>query len=392
MSGGADESLREACGQALERQARLLAGEPVSAEEQAQLAAHLAACAACRQLKTELSETDAQLRSALAAARAQPGFVARVMAALPAALPPHARPAQPDAPRVFVPARRRSWARPAAGIAAAVAAGVLLWAAATGKFSSFGPERTALKVTRGCVLSPSGQAVRELKLGEKYTVQETTVFPLAQAGVLKVQPGAEFQLQPAGGGGAPHVQLKSGDLYVRGQDDQEPVRVAASSFEAVLHKGDFFVAEETADAPAGVVIVFAGHAQVSYEQEDLPLRAGQVFLSIGRGEWMAAQTLELSDAADKLVDSPPVRENLVSLRREYEARVQGYQQELKVLERQAGEEQDAQQRAELRERYQRVLAYRDAHQRRLEALFQATPFEAIRRGLEGHTDDPAQWM
>ncbi|MGD0092926.1 MAG: hypothetical protein ABSE73_23690, partial [Planctomycetota bacterium] len=231
-----------------------------------------------------------------------------------------------------------------------------------------------------------------LKLGEVYRVQETAVFPLTQAGLLKVQPGAEFKLQSTADGAA--LRLKSGDMYVWGKDEQKPVRVATSNFEAVLQKGDFFVAEETAEAPAGVVIVFAGRAQVAFENGDepLPLRAGQVFLTIGEGDETVNQTLELPEAVEQLAGAPVVAVDVAAQRKEYAERVRGYQQELKLLEQQVGAEQDGPRRAELRERYQRVLAYRDAHRRRLDSMLQSSPFEAIRRGLEGHSDDPAHWL
>lgn len=394
-----NESLPEACAQALERQALLLAGEPVSAEEEAQLTAHLAACEACRRLQTEMAEADKLLRGALAEARVGSGFVARTMAVLPAAPEnlaevTQAKPVAPAGPRVFLASQNRRWMWLRAGMGAAVAAaGVLLvWAAATGKFSSTEGNSAALIVKKGRVLSASGQPVRELRLGEVYRVAETTVLPLAKAGTLKVQPGAEFRLQSSGGSAGPALRLKSGDVYVRGKDDQTPIRIAVTNFEAALHKGDFFVAEDAADAPTGVVIVFSGRAQVAFEKETMPLQAGQVFLSVGDGDWAVRQTLELSEAVEHLAEGPVARQDPVWLRREYEERVRGYQQELKVLEQQVGKEQDARRQAELRERYQRVLTYREAHQRRLDAMLQASPFEAIRRGLQGHTDDPAQWM
>jgi hypothetical protein len=384
-------------------QVRLLAGEPLSAEEQEQLAAHLAACQTCRQVKAELAAADALLHAALSQARANGGFVGRVMAALPAApesLPqvPYAKPAGTSGPQVFVAPRSwRSLGRRVGIAAAALAAGVLLvWAVASGKFSPFGKDGTALVIKRGRVLGENGQVVRELRLGEVYKVQETTLFPLAKAGLLKVQPGAEFRLEPATRGSSPNVRLNSGDLYVRGKDDQKPVRVVVSSFEAVLQRGDFFVAEDSGETPADVVIVFAGRAEVAFEQETMPLQAGQLFLSVGSGEDTVAQTLELRDAVDQiqLMDIPPVGQgqDLASLRREYETRVREYRRELKVLEQQAGKEQDAQRQAELHKRYQLVLSYCDAHQRRLDAMRRASPYDVIRRGLEGHTDDPAEWM
>jgi len=403
MMDGTDESLPEACEQALQYQALVLAGEVASAEEEVKLAAHLAACETCRRLKADMAEADGMLRCALSEARVSPGFVARTMAALPEAVvvadgqSPNRGSllsvASGQAPRVFLASRRRwTWVR--AGVAAAVAAaGVLLvWAAATGTFTSSRADSAALVVTKGRVLSANGQPVRELKLEEVYKVQETAVLPLAKAGSLRLQPGAEFRLQSSGSHGDPHLRLKSGDLYVWGKDDQRPIRVEVTNFEAVLHKGDFFVAEEAADSPAGVVIVFAGRAQVAFEKETMPLQAGQVFLSLGSGDWAVTQTLELAEAVEHLAEGPAAGQDLVLLRREYEDRVRGYRQELKVLEEQVGKELDARRQAELRERYQRVLAYLGAHQRRLDSMLQSSPYDAIRRGLEGHTDDPAQWM
>jgi len=394
---GTDEPLLAACEEAMVRQTRLVVGEDLPADEQAQLAQHLASCAACRRLQAELAHSDQTLRATYAGTHASAGFAASVMAALPAALEPQPQTVQraaPAGPRVFAagPHPRRNWAKLgalAAGLAASVA---LILAIASGGLFPRGGTGIAIKGPNR-LLDANGQPVRQLKVGEVYTVQDTTVLALPKnAGLLKLQPGTEFQLQPSANSGQ-DVQLRSGDLYVWGEDDQRPVRVASPSFDATLHKGDFFVADGGDDDPTGVVIVFSGRAQVAFEQETMPLRAGQIFVSMGRDDWAVTQTIELNAAMEAVVAAPaPPQEDLAALRREYEARVRGYQRELKVLERQVREETNAQRRAELRARQQLVATYRDAHQRRLDSLWQAMPFEAIRRGLGGHIGDPTKWL
>lgn len=387
-----NENLPAACEQALERQARLDAGAALPPEEREELTAHFAACASCRRLLDEFAHLEEQLRSAYAATRAAPAFAARAMSALPAAPGPQLA---GGAPRVFAVARRRIFGRGVAVAAGLAASVVLVLAIVYGMLASTGGHAARIAIRKNGVRGANGQPVSELKVGEVYTVRETTVLSLADAGLLKLQPGAEFQLQPSAADAGPGVQLMSGDLYVWGEDDLKPVRVSASSFEATLQKGDFFVADEGEgiEVPAGVVIVFSGRAQVASENETRPLRAGQVFVSLGRDDWAVTQTLDLTEAVTHVAVSPVVgQQDAATLRREYAARVRGYQRELTALEQQAQNERNAQRQAELRERYRRVLAYRDAHQRRLDTLWQASPIDAIRRGLEGHTDDPTRWL
>jgi hypothetical protein len=274
-----------------------------------------------------------------------------------------------------------------------LAASVLLVLAA-GRLEIFSPpgKKAAVAIKKGDILGVNGRPVNTLEVGHVYTVQNTAVLSVANGGMLKLQPGAEFELRARVAGGDPKVQLASGDVYVWGQDDAKPVRVGGSSFDAVMHKGDFFVADEGTDEPASVVIVFAGHAEVEFEEESTPLRAGQVLISMGRDDWAVSQTIELADAVELLQAPLPTAADLAALRREYETRVRGYQRELKVLERQLRDEQNEQRLMELKERQHRVVEYRDAHQRRLNSLWEALPFDAIRRGLEGHVEDPVRWL
>ncbi|MCY3021560.1 MAG: hypothetical protein NTW87_21305 [Planctomycetota bacterium] len=362
---------------------KMLAGEELDAQERDLLAAHVAACTACRALQGELAEVDQALRTALATPRSTPGFVARTMSALPPA---------GATPRIFAAAPRPRWSWARTGIAAALVVGVLVaWLGMSGKLRSGHGSMAVVSVMKGHVTDSAGRPVQRLKMGEVYKVTETALLPLASSGMLKVQAGTEFQLRRAEDSNNPELKLQAGDLYARGQDDHNPMRVAGSGFEALLRKGDFFVADEGEDTPASVVIVFAGQAQVSVEEETMPVSAGQVFFSAGRDVW------DVASAADLAAVMPPApdgvaAEELALLRREYHDLVVGYQRELKVLEQMATQEQNKQQLAELRERQQRVTTYRDAHKRRLESLGQALIFEIIRRGLEGYTSDPAAWM
>jgi hypothetical protein len=382
------DNLPEDCQRAAEVQVRLLADEDVTPDEREFLASHTAACADCATLASDLARTDAAVQTAFVSARAGDSFAARTMERLAASAEQRAG----SAARVLAVARPSAWRW--VNRAAAVAAGVLL-AVALAAWLGGGAGwlgRDAVAVSKGLVTDSLGNAVRRLKVGEIYKVKETAVVPLSNSSVLKVQAGTEFQVKGLNGDG-PAVAVQKGDLYARGKDGQKATRVSAAVFNAALHQGDFFVAGDDAAEPAGVVIVFAGQADVAFQEQTVPLRDGEVFVSVGAGEDAVGYPIELLEMIARLAEHAAAGEpDVTAARRDYQRVVEGYKSELKALQGQVKGEQDARRRAELKDRYERVQRYRDAHQRRLDGLRQAAPLDMVRRGLEGHVSDPSTWL
>ncbi len=372
----------------MELHTRALVGEAVDASERHELELHLVGCAECRKFQEELLQADTQLRSALSSIQVSSTFAQRTLAALPSA---PELPAIPEMPRVFAatPARR-SWAS-RLSIAAALVAGVLVvWAASSliSKRPGNGT-RAPMSVVRGKLLDANGNAVTQLKQGAVYTVQADSVVPLSDANIVNLKEGAEFQVQ-----GDNALKLTAGDLFAYGrpESDQKPLRVSCSTFDTLLHAGDFYVAEDGAQDSSSVVIVFNGQAQITRDNETLPLRAGQVFYVLAAEDMVFAQTIELSDAVVRLHNDPGVqRKDLADLRDLYEKQIRGYQKELVELDKQLKSEQNPQKLAELRKRQQLVLNYRDEHQRKLKSFWREFPYEELKRGLNNRTE-PSTWL
>jgi hypothetical protein len=378
-----------ACERAMELHTRALVGEAVDASERHELELHVVGCAECRKIQEELQQADTQLRTALSSNQVSSTFAQRTLAALPAA--PETIASTPEMPRVFAatPARR-SWAS-RLSIAAALVAGVLVvWAASSLISKRPGNEtRAPMSVVRGKLLDANGNAVTQLKQGAVYTVQADSVVPLSDANIVNLKEGAEFQVQ-----GDNALKLTAGDLFAYGrpESDQKPLRVSCSTFDTLLHAGDFYVAEDGAQDSSSVVIVFNGQAQITRDNETLPLRAGQVFYVLAAEDMVFAQTIELSDAVARLHNDPGVqRKDLADLRDLYEKQIRGYQKELVELDKQLKSEQNAQKLAELRKRQQLVLNYRDEHQRKLKSFWREFPYEELKRGLNNRTE-PSTWL
>ena len=373
----------------MQLQTRSLVGEGLDSAERRELESHLAACSACQTLQNELTRADAMLRSGISASRASASFKERTLAALPVV-------AKPETPRVFSASPvRRSWVA-RLSIAAALVAGILVVLAAasfTGKKSTsdlHGP----MTVHRGVLHDSNGNVVTHLKAGTVYTVQADSVIPINDASVVNMKEGSEFEVEVAADTGEHSVKLKTGDLfaYGRAESDKTPLRVSCSTFDTLLHAGDFYVSDDGNQDTGSVVIVFSGQAQITRDNETLPLRAGQVFYVLAAEDMVFAQTLELSDAVVKLHDDPGIqRKDLAELRDLYEKQIRGYQKELVELDRQLKSEQNPQKLVELRKRQQLVLSYRDEHQRKLKSFWREFPYEELKRGLNNRTE-PSTWL
>ena len=381
------------CERAMQLQTRSLVGEMVNSAELRELESHLAACPACQTLQNELVRADASLRSGISASRASASFKERTLAALPAQ--PIA--ANPETPRVFSASpARRSWAA-RLSIAAALVAGILVvWAAAslTGRKSGPSELHSPMTVHRGVIHDGNGNVITHLKAGTVYTVQADSVIPINDASIVNMKEGSEFEVDVAADTGEHSVKLKAGDLfaYGRAESDKNPLRVSCSTFDTLLHAGDFYVSDDGNQDTGSVVIVFSGQAQITRDNETLPLRAGQVFYVLAAEDMVFAQTLELSDAMVKLHDDPGVqRKDLAELRDLYEKQIRGYQKELVELDRQLKSEQNPQKLIELRKRQQLVLSYRDEHQRKLKSFWREFPYEELKRGLNNRTE-PSTWL
>jgi len=386
----------EDCGRALEAHTRLLDGQALSHAERLQLDAHVADCKECAQSQLDLSSLEHTLNSALNQIRVSPGFAARVLKTLPKQAT-----TIPQLPRVFgAPPQRRWWVAAVAAIALLVTGSLLYVGQVNHQNSANGP----LTVHTGILLGENGKAVKRVQRGASYTAQETAVLPVTHHSVVKIERGSQIAM--SGTEANPGVELKSGDLYASAQDEKNPLRVSCSTFHTDFFGGDFFIAEAGAggDDPRGVVIVFTGRAEIMprsaqprvagdavAEAITVPLRAGQVFMSLGADEYHVSQTMELSEAVVRLRENPPELVDVPTLRRDYQKRIQGYQTDLQTLETLLGTVKDTHHLAELRERKQRVLAYCEAHQRKLETLVQPMPLDQIERGVRGRSD-PARWM
>lgn len=384
-------------------------GEPSEIERHL-LNEHLAACADCRELKDALSFSDRELRAIYHAVQVPAGFAARTLAALPVstAKPENTVPHEAGM-RVFASSAPSAWNRKAWLAAAAAIALIVGLAIVVGKVGS--PAGTAsATVAHGSLTDSDGRQIGKLEAGRTYTAKEDTILRVGDHAQLKALEGANFQIELAKSGQT-QLKLQSGDMYAAqpeqpgqpDQTDQNPLVISCTTFQTELHAGDFFVGEEpAAEGSRGVVIVFRGHAHVIPLSENgeasLRLDEGEIYVTVGRNSQSHQMKIAIADAR-----AGRVWQDVNALRKEYQTRVLGYQQELKSLKEQLAQTKENQQALELRERCDRVVTYLDAHQRKLETLSQGTsrgvvgpdkneiPYEQIERGLNGHSD-PSTWL
>ena len=386
-----NSNLDDNCQKALELQTLLLLNELVSAPDREFLSSHVSQCSSCREMTVGMTAASQALQTSYSSITVSTGFSARTMAALAAA------PAQPvlaktnsARPQVFAAApQRRSLSWALMGAAAVLAFGAMVVLFSAPKINTSG-QANSVVVRKGKLLDADGNSVSSLTAGAVYRVVEDAVVPLNEHSTIKVQKGAQFALQSTDS--EPELKLQAGDLYAWGRENGKVTRIQCSDFRTLLRNGDFFVAHETGEQTAGIVIVFNGNAEITDQDETMALRAGQVFVRMGTDDLAVSQVLEMSDAVVRIVENnSPVIPDMAAMRHEYETRVQGYRRELETLKTRVQTEQDALRLAELRERQQRVTAYYEAHKRRLESLKHERPFESIRRGLNGHSD-PSTWL
>jgi hypothetical protein len=389
QSPASEERLPADCEAAANIQLRLLENDAVSSDERATLERHAAGCAQCRALFSSMQSSDSTLRGAFQSARVSDGFAARVMLALPAAPAASAsgaRRATETSPRVF------TTARPSIFTPARIAAALVLAAIGIATAIVFVAQEPALAaaVKKGTISDANGKTVSALQVNKPYVAKETAVLALAESVLVKVQQGAEFQLEQAD---QPHLKLRSGDVYASTGRSTGPVMVACTYFDTELHGGDFFVAQENSPAARGIVIVFSGNARVQMPQKEaVPVGAGEVFFSIGaEGMPMAAADLPRKRQQAAVSEKDPQSREL------YASKVTSYSQELADLKKAlASAPQESRQYADLSDRCRRVSEYLDAHQRKLKSLtpdnsLQQIPFEQIERGINGRTES-ASWL
>jgi anti-sigma factor RsiW len=386
------QNLNQDCEQAIMLQSRMLLGEMLDSREHAELKAHLSNCIACRSESAEIEKMHNLIASAMSATKLSQNFAAKTMAALP--LQP-VETAEAPALRVFAPPSSRRWPWAISGLAAAVVVSVLVaWLAFTWQTHLPTNVSELLTAKRATLIDSDGRAVRNVKPGLVYKVKEDTVLPLQGNGLVKLQQGAEFSVSADPASAAPALMLQTGDLYAHGGNGEKPIHVNCNTFETLLHAGDFFVSDQAGEnTSGGVVIVFNGHAQIKRENEAMPLRSGQIFLSVGNRDTQLVQILEMTEAMTRIAEAPQIGDlpDAATLRKEYENRVRGYHRELETLKTLAQRENDEHQQAELKERYQRMSAYYEAHRRKLETLNHEMPLDIIKRGLNGRTDS-SSWM
>ena len=343
-------------------------------------------------LRKELAQVDVALKSAFKHSQLSSEFLSRAMAALPA----QAARAETSGARPLVfaaqPESRRRWA--AVGMAAAVAVVVLVGLMSANFPGTSAPPAVAqvLSIQKGRLTDTQGNSVRELKTNTVYQVQQDTVLPVDEDSLIRFQPGAAFSMRKVADAGGAELKLQSGDLYAFRKNDRKPLQVSCNTFDTRLKSGHFFIADEGGVAGHGVVIAFSGQAEVIRRNESIALQPGQIFISMVADDHAFAQVVEMVEVEQRLqVQHGSGKRDNADLRREYEQRVNGYRREMDELQQTIQKAGDAQQQAELRERFQRVTEYYEAHQRKLQALKHEFPLEIIRRGLNGDSD-PSKWM
>jgi hypothetical protein len=383
------EALPAPCQRALEVHTRQLLNEAVDAAECSFSASHLAQCAACRALFSELSSTHQVLNAQAMAGAASPGFAARTMARITVARAPEKPNIQ--APKVWVAPRTGVRFRKVALIAAMVMLAVAAVIAGVWVSRKSGP---GLSIKRGEIVDAAGNVEGKLQPGHDYIVRQQTVLDLSDAVHVKAEAGAQFRLRD-NGTALPDIELRSGDLYARADDAAAPLELSCKFFDASVNSGDVFVAHEDAEVSRGIVIVFAGSAQVtSRNQTTVQLDEGHVFYSVGSESWSSADRIELRDVPrlqqKYAADSQPAAQP-AELRAQYAEKVAGYRSEMDNMRRKLASLTPASpEHSEVAERLQRVEKYLQVHQQRLQALTSAgeiaPPFDQIQRGIDGHAN------
>lgn len=386
-----------ACARSVETEAALsrkLFGEALPAADQAELDSHLAACAHCRALLADLQQSHQILEAELFKARAPRTLLPRVLAKLPQSIPGQvSAPADSGSLRVVAVSGKRSgswWIPLAAAMVAAIAVVVGL--------SVFRKDDNAVtQVERGSLRDSNGRLVKKILAGETYTAEAETIVPLHADARIKFVEGAQFAVQgasPGQQGSSPGLLLQRGDLYAHGTGNsaEQATLVACDAFEARLQKGDFFVSEDDAHDPRGVLIVFDGVATVGPARDPLQVPSGHVFVSVKDANDPINELMTMADVFERMQQDISIQGvRSTSMREEYARKVSGYDKELKELALAVANESDAVKRGELQERQSRVKEYRAQHQKRLKTMRSEFPTDQIRRGLNRHVA-PDRWM